>query len=124
MNINFSQKTGRLTQDDGTYIALGWAGNGIGKLNPDAESMVAIGPLPRGTYQVGEWEDQHPHLGPMVAALTQISGDTFGRSAFYIHGPAVDPVLYGQESKGCIVVPHFGRLAIKDLAPDTVTVMA
>ncbi len=133
MNLNFSQSTGLITQDDGTSVAVGWAGNDSnpenpariqGKLNPAQQALHKIGPLPQGVYSVGAWEEKHAHLGPMVAHLTQTSGETFGRDAFYIHGPDRDPAMYGQESLGCIVVPHTGRQAIKDLAPDTVTVTA
>ncbi|MDR3684763.1 MAG: hypothetical protein P4L11_13630 [Geothrix sp.] len=133
MNLNFSQSTGLITKDDGTSVAHGWAGNDSnpenpqrihGKLNPDKQALHKIGPLPQGVYSVGPWEEKHGHLGAMVAPLTQISGETFGRDAFYIHGPDRDPATYGQESLGCIVVPHAGRQAIKDLGPETVTVTA
>jgi len=125
MNINYSQSTGVLSKDDGTIIAAGWSGRGAGKNNPDMENVSNTGPLPKGIYNVGAWEKTHGHLGPIVASLTQTQGDAFGRSAFYIHGPAMDPKTYGQESMGCIVIPRSGRLKIKALLPgpnDTVTV--
>jgi hypothetical protein len=54
----------------------------------------------------------------MVAPLTQIEGETFQRSNFFIHGPAKDAGRYGQESLGCIVVPFGGRQRVKAALPE------
>ncbi len=102
---------------DGTFVALGWAGNGLGKNNPSWQHQKNEGPLPRGIYEVGPWEDEHAGLGPFVASLKQIQGETYGRSGFYFHGPAMDSAKFGQESRGCIVVPRAGRLKVKELTP-------
>jgi hypothetical protein len=56
----------------------------------------------------------------MVAELLQVQGETFGRSAFFIHGPSSKH--YGEESMGCIVVPRPGRTHVKELDPKTITV--
>lgn len=125
MNLNYSQSSGAITKDDGTLVTHGWAGHGNGKNNPTMQDQHELGPLPRGVYAVGKWEARHGNLGPIVASLTQTSGNTFGRSAFYIHGPDTNPKEYGQESKGCIVIPRPGRLAVKALLvgpSDTITV--
>lgn len=122
MFLNYSQSTGTWTKDDGTIVGRGWAGRGEGKNNPSMQHVKSTGPLPRGVYKVGPWEENHPGLGPIVARLTQIEGETFGRDAFYIHGPAMDPAKHGQESKGCTVVPRPDRLKIRDLNPEFVRV--
>lgn len=128
VNLNYSQSSGLVTDSEGTIVAHGWAGNHEGKNNPDMQDKHNIGPLPRGLYRVGPW---HTHgtipgesgrLGPMVAHLEQIEGETFGRSAFFIHGPSSNPVRHGEESQGCIVIPYVERKAVRDLNPDTVTV--
>lgn len=121
MNLNYAQSTGKLTQDDGTLVAVGWAGRGEGKNNPSMQDIKSTGPLPQGVYTVGEWHD-HPRLGMMVAQLTQISGNTFGRSEFFIHGASRNLDKFGQESKGCIVLTHNDREEVKDLNPTTITV--
>jgi hypothetical protein len=54
----------------------------------------------------------------MVAPLTQIEGESYGRSNFWIHGPAKSASRYGQESLGCIVIPFGGRVKAKDLLPE------
>ena len=120
MNLNFSQTTGRITKDDGEEVAIGWSGRGEGKANPAMQDVHSTGPLPKGVYRVDPWEEQHGHLGPLVAHLTMIQGDSFGRDAFYIHGPST--TNYGEESMGCIVVPRVGRQCVKCLAPATITV--
>ena len=83
-----------------------------------AQKLHKIGPLPIGVYRVGEF-GHHDGLGDVVASLTQIAGDGWGRDAFYIHGPGSD---YANSSEGCIVVPHAPRVQIAGMAPDTVTV--
>jgi len=126
VNINFSQTTGHVTDDSGTIIAHGYAGNNkdpkhLGKNNPELQGMKCVGPLPQGKYTIGKWGD-HGEVGPNSAPLTQIEGETFGRNDFLIHGPGgEDPANC---SKGCIVIPHDERMKVIALKPDTVTVTA
>lgn len=124
MQLNFNQTTGVISAEDGTIVTHGWSGNHDGKNNPDKQEIPCLGPLPRGTYAIQPWEAHHDHLGPMVAFLKpDPANEMFGRGDFFIHGPANDPTKYGQESKGCIVVPREGRQAVKDLDPDTMVVI-
>jgi len=116
--LTYSQSTGIMTRN-GEEIARGWAGNDSrpkvnpdrvhGYNNPDAQNLHCIGPLPQGLYKIGEW-GVHPELGAHSAPLTQVSGETYGRSGFYIHGPGADPA---NSSEGCIVIPHDPRLAVE-----------
>ena len=122
MNLNYDQVTGHITNDEGKLLATGWSGNGDGKNNPAMQDVHSVGPLPQGVYKVCEWEYEHNGLGHDVVAILQVEGETFGRDGFFIHGPAINSEHYGQESKGCIVVPREGRLYIQSLHPDTVTV--
>jgi len=121
MNLNYQITSGIMSQDDSTQVATGWSGNGLGKNQPEMTNVHNVGPLPVGTYSVGEWSD-HPHVGPNSARLTQTSGESFGRDGFFIHGPGTTD--YGQESKGCIVIPHNDRLKVIALNPDQITVTA
>ena len=120
MNLNFCHSapagstSSPVTKDDGTVVAHGWAGNHDGKLNHAMQEVHNVGPLPVGVYRIGRWQDTD-HLGPMAAPLLQIEGETFGRSGFWIHGAAKDPKKYGQESKGCLVIEHEEREAVRDL---------
>ena len=118
--LTFSQSTGIMTRD-GEQIAQGWAGNdsrpGVnpnhvhGYNNPDAQAIRCIGPLPQGLYKIAEWQDEHPGLGPIVAILQQVSGETFGRDDFRIHGASSSDPL--NSSEGCIVLPHNDRVAVR-----------
>ena len=123
ITLTYSQTRGSVTDESGALIAEGWSGHGAGKNNPDMQDAHNLGPLPQGLYRVGPWQT-HPRLGPICAPLTQIEGETFGRSAFWIHGPSTAPSHYGQESEGCIVVPRADRLAIQALGPGFVRVVA
>ena len=119
----YSQSSGVMTRD-GVELAHGWAGNHEGRNNPDAQSQHCIGPLPRGMYTLQPWLPAHPHLGPITSYLKpDESNEMFGRDAFYIHGPSVDPAKYGQESKGCIVIPRSGRLDVRDSGETTLQVV-
>jgi len=110
----YSQSTGIMSLG-AQQIALGWAGNHDGRNNPAMQDAHCVGPLPQGDYTLDGWEDEHPHLGPMVTHLTpDPAAEMFGRDGFYIHGPSSDPARYGQESMGCIVIPHTPRQAVKD----------
>ena len=114
----YSQSTG-IVSLNGEQVAVGFAGNdsrpGVndghihGYNNPDAQAIHCIGPLPQGVYRILEWQDEHPGLGPIVAILQQVSGETYGRDDFRIHGAsATDPL---NSSEGCIVLPHEDRVA-------------
>ena len=117
--FTYRQSTGCLSRD-GVFIAFGHAGQGEGRNNPAAQDQHNIGPLPRGRYKIGAWQDQHPHLGPCVAPLIpQPSSESpggvngsgnfdwlCGRGGFFIHGGAFlpDGSEDPRDSEGCIVL--------------------
>lgn len=87
-----------------------FSGHGAGYNNPLACDQKGVGPLPPGSYAVGPLQASHGSLGPFVMALTQQSGETFGRGSFYIHGAgAVHPEL---SSDGCLILPRAARIAL------------
>jgi len=122
MNYVYSQSTGELKLDDGTLVGSGWAGRGKGKNNPDKDDIVRTGPLPRGWYTIGKLED-HPRLGRFVMELTpDLENEMHGRDDFWIHGASLNPLKYGQESMGCIIMPRPVRLKIAE-GPDRLQVV-
>ena len=121
--LTYSQTSGEMHTPEGELVAKGWAGRGEGKNSTVHESVRSTGPLPRGLYKLGAWEDYHKGLGPMVVYLHQVEGETFGRDGFFIHGASMDTTLYGQESKGCIVIPRAGREKVKALDPSHIRVV-
>lgn len=105
-------------------LAHGWAGNGPGKNNPQDQNLHDIGPLPVGGYWIGG-PINHPHLGPLAMRLNpDAANQMYGRDGFYIHGASKDPKLYGQESKGCIILPREIRQKIIDLGVKRLEVRA
>lgn len=114
----YSQSTGIMTRDE-LQLTRGWSGQHDGKNNPDMQKVRGVGPLPRGLYTIGPWEETHGHLGPMVAPLhpdpenDMKAMDGKERTAFFIHGPSTGD-NYGQESMGCIVMPRQERTLVKN----------
>lgn len=86
------------------FQALGYAGRGHGRNNPDAEDQKNIGPLPRGRYHVS-LPFHHDRKGPKVFRLRQLDGETYGRSGFLIHGDNTK----GDASEGCIILDRNAR---------------
>lgn len=71
------------------------------------DGKECLGPLPAGTYTIGEPIADGGHLGPYVMELLPAAGNNMkGRSGFYIHGDSKDHPGYASE--GCIV-PKGGR---------------
>lgn len=121
------QDEGVMLDDAGNEVAEGWAGHGAGRNNPAMQPVHEVGPLPQGLYDVGPWGDAssvlgYPaHLGPFIARLTQVEGETFGRDGFYIHGPGgADPT---QSSKGCVEIMRVQRLQVMAMRPDQLRVV-
>lgn len=100
--------------DDGgiervVHECTGYAGKRGGRNNPSCESLKGYGPLPRGRYWVGR-AYHHPRLGRWTFPLAQVEGETFGRSAFRIHG---DNQAH-DASQGCIVLPLGCRMHLAE----------
>lgn len=107
----FEQATGRMLQD-GERVAIGYAGKGEGKNNPDMQDVHNVGPLPRGQYSIGAPCDTMTH-GPYVLRLTpDAANDMCGRAGFLIHGDSV--VHPGTASEGCIILGRAIREKIWD----------
>lgn len=97
----YFQRSHILAHDGVAISANGHSGQESGRNNPDAQCVHNFGPLPRGRYKIGPWQDSHGHLGPIVAPLTPQpdAAGSFawlcGRGGFWIHGPEL--------SEGCLV---------------------
>jgi hypothetical protein len=103
----YEQATGKLTEDEGKLIGIGWAGHLQGRNNPAMQNVKGVGPLPKGKYFVQDPEDG-THLGPMAFPLVpDKDNEMFGRSGFFIHGANADhPTL---SSDGCIIQGRIAR---------------
>jgi len=75
--------------------------------NPSCQCQPNVGPLPRGTYTIGNMQTFKgmPYCYPLIP-----QGDTCGRGGFLIHGGGCG----GNPSEGCIVIEDQGlRYLIK-----------
>lgn len=103
------QRKGELWRN-GKLIAKGYSGAGKGKNNPDLESAVATGPIPKGKWAIGKPYNS-ANVGPYTIPLDALDskpGDdkhmATGRGAFRIHGDSIKNP--GNASKGCIIIPR------------------
>lgn len=100
MTWQYVQLTGELSCD-GEFEGTGYSGTAEGRNNPTQEHVPNIGPIPEGSYKIGAAYDDIGGLGPCVMHLDPLPGtDTFGRSAFRIHGDNANH----DASHGCIIL--------------------
>ena len=100
----------------------GYSGFAEGKNNPAMQDVHNVGPIPQGTYEIGEPFDTETH-GPYVLRLMPTGPtNTFGRAGFLIHGDSVKAP--GTASEGCIVLPRVVRDAVAKSGDNELKVIA
>lgn len=100
----FEQATGDVLDETNTKAGSGYSGFGEGKNNPDLQHIEGVGPIPRGTYTIGE-PHYSQHVGPFAMCLTPSpENEMFGRGDFLIHGDSKEHP--GEASHGCIILPR------------------
>lgn len=99
MTWTYEQSTGHLYHNS-EFIEAGYSGSLTNKNNPDRQRVRGMGPLPQGTYRIA---GHSTSKGPLTIILVQTSGESFGRSAFRIHGERVNKPA-GFASEGCIIM--------------------
>lgn len=105
----WDQSAGTLSRD-GAVVGRGYAGRGRGVNNPAMQAVKSVGPLPAGRYKMTDIRDS-ANTGPRTIVLDPMPGtDTFGRSAFRIHGD--NRLANKTASRGCIILPRALRLKI------------
>lgn len=99
MSWEYSQSTGVL-RHNGAFFAKGYSGLGQGENNPAMERDSSVGPIPKGHYRIA---GAHDTVTKVTIILDPILGtNTFGRSAFRIHGGMKSGAHTA--SKGCIII--------------------
>lgn len=122
MAWTYAQRSGEMSHN-GEPIEPGYAGNGDGLNNPDAQDQMSVGPLPRGSYTIGAPTD-NAHMGPFVLPLTPDPGNTmFGRSGFFIHGDKINGPPH-TASDGCIILSRGTRNDIASSGDTALVVVA
>ena len=114
----YSQSTGELSYN-GRHVETGYSGRMTNKNNPSRQQVKGLGPIPQGTYRIGIHTRSK---GPLTIILTQVSGESFGRSEFRIHGERVKGPS-GWASEGCIVVGLGTRREIVNSADKVLVVV-
>ena len=111
--IQFQISTGRLTKN-GTDLGPAYSGAQGHVDNPSDTALKGAGPIPIGSWTIGAPVDKltpGDELGPFCLPLTaELGTQTFGRSAFYIHGD--NPKHDESASHGCIVAARLLREAV------------
>jgi hypothetical protein len=97
------------------YIAFGYSGakSGYGYNNPDMQGEKAVGPIPRGKWQMTDNWYKHPNLGKNTMKLVPLADNECYQTSrdcdtFRMHGDN----KIKDASKGCIVLPK-NRTKIK-----------
>lgn len=104
MAWTWDQSDGALYDAKGRRVAKGYSGYEFGKNNPAMQDRVAVGPIPAGKWRIGSPRNSR-NVGPYAMDLSPVAGtQTFGRSAFMIHGDSAKQP--GKASRGCIILPR------------------
>ncbi|EHR69661.1 RHS repeat-associated core domain protein [Burkholderiales bacterium JOSHI_001] len=100
LDWEYETSTGRIYRN-GQLIGVGYSGNQSGLNNPDAQNTSNVGPIPKGSWNIGgAYKSQN--TGPQTIVLTpKPETETYGRSAFRIHGDNSKGNM--SASNGCIV---------------------
>lgn len=98
----YSQSTGNLYAPDGALVEAGYSGSPPFVNRPRAEGVKNQGPIPTGTYDIGDAFD-HDTLGPCSMPLEpDPDNEMYGRDGFYIHGDTQE--MNQTASTGCIIL--------------------
>jgi hypothetical protein len=95
--------------------AAGEAGN-----NPQMESVKETGPIPLGTYNIGQSRPENDPHGPTTLPLTPVWDSSANRTALLIHA---DKQATHDASQGCVVLDLTTRQQIDKLTNATLEVV-
>jgi hypothetical protein len=122
MTWRYEQAGHRLSHDGEMITTEGYSGIGADKNNPASENRPFLGPIPKGSYTIGQPIANGGHMGPYVLPLTPFKvNNMFGREGFFIHGDSIDNP--GNASNGCIVLNRQWRVMIAQSADDVLVVV-
>jgi hypothetical protein len=102
MPWEYTQTSGELRHNSVLVYDKGYSGKGFAKNKPDSEHESKKGPIPRGTWIIGQ-PYYSTRVGPYAIPLTPSGHNAHGRIDFRFHGD--DKHDLGNASEGCIVLP-------------------
>lgn len=103
----WSQSAGTLTNTNnpGAVLGGGYAGHGSGVNNPAMQANPGTGPLPQGSYTIGNQQTNRTGSGVVLPGSMRLTPDAsnnmLGRAGFLIHG---GNMTNQSSSAGCIVL--------------------
>ncbi len=106
---SYSQTTGALTDNDGTFVGTCYSGRGAGRDNPAYQDAIGTGPVPQGRYHISQPFETDTLKHPVFRLLPLPETEVFGRCGFLIHGDNADH----NASHGCIVADHNIRMCLE-----------
>ena len=122
MPWRYHQASGALEDPTGLIVGTGYSGAPpLGRNNPSMQNVRMIGPIPKGTYTIGQPFDSADH-GPHAMHLTQdTANEMFGRDGFLMHGDSIEHP--GCASEGCIIMARPIRDLVSESSDKTLTVV-
>lgn len=102
----YHQATGELLDPHGVHVATGYSGQPPHVNVPEAEGLRALGPIPRGVWEMFRFDVGTLSLGACVIRLRPLQY-AHGRTGFAIHGDSLSRPGYA--SHGCIILPRHVR---------------
>ncbi|HWG19170.1 MAG TPA: tlde1 domain-containing protein [Terracidiphilus sp.] len=118
---SYQQTAGELFDNDGNLTGTGYSGSPEGKNDPSKQCIPDVGPIPRGSYTIGQPFSSSAH-GPFVLPLDpDPANDMCGRSGFLIHGDSIEHP--GAASEGCIIMPRPVRESVWNSGDRLLTVV-
>ena len=119
-NWTYHQANGELWYED-KLVSYGYSGLGAKENNPGMQHVRGAGPIPQGVYQIGAPIDPPDRSGPLAMPLTHISGETFGRSGFFVQDASAWP-SYAASEQG-VTLLRAARVKMNASRPATLTVV-
>lgn len=103
----YHQSSGELYDANNVLAGTGYSGSPAGKNDPSQQDVSCVGPIPRGTYTIGEPFSSSAH-GPFCLPLQpDPANQMFGRDGFLMHGDSIEQP--GCASEGCVIMPRLVR---------------
>lgn len=102
----FVVRSGAWIDPIGKVMTYAYSGAPGAVNDPARQAEHNVGPLPVGVWRMGDPVNTQKH-GPFFIPLTPEPGtETFGRSAFGMHGDKKDPTAPPRSaSEGCVILP-------------------
>lgn len=122
MSWTYEICSGKLYEDSGAIIAIGYSGGDKGLRpdavnNPEMVSIPCVGPIPPGRYTLslivdgsGNAIDHEGKKAPVVRLIPDPGNQMHGRDGLLIHGD--NPKLDRSASEGCVILSKDIRVQI------------